>query len=174
MLGSASGSLPNHPGHPPAAPGGLVSLVPDLVLGPRKPLDIGELQQPGRTDTTRFFGTGSRVPMDWAASAIKPGRRSLHGTSMVHGRATCRSGYLPNRHGGEPRCGGAAWGRLARHQGTLSTRAHAEYGRDQAMGSPCYPDEGCFLAMDGSVLLDDPNAYLGRVLKGRGAPNHEL
>ena len=34
------------------------------------------------------------------------------------------------------------------------------------MGSPCYPDEGCFLAMgDGSVLLDDLNAYLGQVLK---------
>ena len=63
---------------------------------------------------------------------------------------------------------------LARYQGTLSTRAHAQYGRDQAMGSPCYPDEGCFLAMDGSVLLDDPNAYLGRVLKGRGVPNHQL
>ena len=87
MLGSASGSLPNHPGHPPAAPGGLVSLVPDLVLGPRKPLDIGELQQPGRTDTTRFFGTGSRVPMDWAASAIKPGRQSLNRTSMDRRRA---------------------------------------------------------------------------------------
>ena len=42
------------------------------------------------------------------------------------------------------------------------------------MGSPCYPDEGCFLAMDGSVLLDDPNAYLGRVLKGRGVPNQHL
>ena len=28
--------------------------------------------------------------------------------------------------------------------------------------------------MDGSVLLDDPNAYLGRVLKGRGVPNHDL
>ena len=25
-------------------------------------------------------------------------------------------------------------GNVARHQGTLSTRAHAEYGRDQAMG----------------------------------------
>ena len=56
----------------------------------------------------------------------------------------------------------------------ITTRAHAEYGRDQAMGSPCYPDEGCFLAMDGSVLLDDPNSYLGRVLKGRGVHNHEL
>ena len=83
MLGSASGSLPNYPGHPPAAPGGLGSLVPDLVLGPRKALDIGELQQPGRRGTTRFFGTGSRVPMDWAASAIKPGRRSLHRTSRT-------------------------------------------------------------------------------------------
>ena len=102
MLGSASGSVTNYPGHPPAAPGGLGSLVPDLVLGPRKALDIGELQQPGRRGTTRFFGTGSRVPMDWAASAIKPGRRSLHRTSMDGRRA--RSGYLPNRHGGEPRC----------------------------------------------------------------------
>ena len=83
MLGSASGSQANYPGHPPAAPGGLLSLVPDLVLGPRKVLDFGELQQPGRRGTTRFFGTGSRVPMDWAASAIKPGRRSLHRTSRT-------------------------------------------------------------------------------------------
>ena len=94
MLGSASGSLTNYPGHPPAAPGGLGSLVPDLVLGPRKALDIGELQQPGRRDTTRFFGTGSRVPMDWAASAIKPGRQSLNRTSMDGRRA--QSGYCPN------------------------------------------------------------------------------
>ena len=28
--------------------------------------------------------------------------------------------------------------------------------------------------MDGSVLLDDPNAYLGQVLKGRGVPNDEV
>ena len=87
MLGSASSSLANYPGHPPAAPGGLGSLVPDLVLGPRKALDIGELQQPGRRETTRFFGTGSRVPMDWAASAIKPGRQSLNRTSMDRRRA---------------------------------------------------------------------------------------
>ena len=83
MLGSASGSHANYPGHPPAAPGGLLSLVPDLVLGPRKVLDFGELQQPGRRGTTRFFGTGSRVPMDWAASAIKPARRSFHRTSRT-------------------------------------------------------------------------------------------
>ena len=57
-----------------------------LALGSRS-LDIGELQQPGRTDTTRFFGTGSRVPMDWAASAIKPGRRSLHRAGMDGRRA---------------------------------------------------------------------------------------
>ncbi len=82
--------------------GGLGSLVPDLVLGPRKPLDIGELQQPGRRDTTRFFGTGSRVPMDWAASAIKPGRQSLNRTSMDRRRG--QSGYCPNRHATRPRC----------------------------------------------------------------------
>ena len=86
MLGSASGSLTNYPGHPPAAPGGLGSLVPDLVLGPRKPLDIGELQQPGRRGTTRFFGTRSKVLMDWAASAIKFGHQVLKSTSG--GRAT--------------------------------------------------------------------------------------
>ena len=82
MLWRASGSHANYPGHPPAAPGGLGSLVPDLVLGPRKALDIGELQQPGRRGTTRFFGTRSKVLMDWAASAIKPGHRSLNRTSM--------------------------------------------------------------------------------------------
>ena len=102
MLGSASGSLPKYPGHPPAAPGGLGSLVPDLVLGPRKVLDIGELQQPGRTGTTRFFGTGSKVYIGWAASAIKPGRQSLNRTSMDRRRA--QSGYLPNRHATRPRC----------------------------------------------------------------------
>ena len=83
MLGSASGSQANYPGHPPAAPGGLLSLVPDLVLGPRKVLDFGELQQPGRRGTTRFFGTGSRVYIGWAASAIKPARRSFHRTSRT-------------------------------------------------------------------------------------------
>ena len=34
MLGSASGSLPKYPGHPPAAYWGLVSLVPDLNSWP--------------------------------------------------------------------------------------------------------------------------------------------
>ena len=87
MLGSASGSLTSYPGHPPAANEGLkMSPVPDFILGPRKALDIGELQQPGRRGTTRFFGTGSRVPMDWAASAIKFGHQVLKSTSG--GRAT--------------------------------------------------------------------------------------
>ena len=87
MLESASGSLPSYPGHPPAANEGLMSLVPDFILGPRKALDFGELQQPGRRGTTRFFGTRSKVSMDWAASAIKPGRRSLNRTSMDGRRA---------------------------------------------------------------------------------------
>ena len=86
MLESASSSLPSYPGHPPAANEGLMSLVPDFILGPRKALDFGELQQPGRRGTTRFFGTGSRVPMDWAASAIKFGHQVLKSTSG--GRAT--------------------------------------------------------------------------------------
>ena len=34
MLETASGSLPSYPGHPPAAYGGLVSLVPDLNSWP--------------------------------------------------------------------------------------------------------------------------------------------
>ena len=87
MLGSASSSLPSYPDHPPAANEGLMSLVPDFILGPRKALDFGELQQPGRRGTTRFFGTRSKVSMDWAASAIKPGRRSLNRTSMDGRRA---------------------------------------------------------------------------------------
>ena len=87
MLGSASGSLASYPGHPPAANEGLMSLVPDFILGPRKALDFGELQLPGRRGTTRFFGTRSKVSMDWAASAIKPGRRSLNRTSMDMRRA---------------------------------------------------------------------------------------
>ena len=41
--------------------------------------------------------------MDWAASAIKPGRPSLHRTSMDGRRA--RSGYLPRSDGVRPRCG---------------------------------------------------------------------
>ena len=82
MLESASGRLPSYPGHPPAAKEGLMSLLPDFILGPRKALDFGELQQPGRRGTTRF-GTGSRVPMDWAASASKPGRQSFHRTSRT-------------------------------------------------------------------------------------------
>ena len=86
MLVSASGSVANYPGHPPAAPGGLLSLAPDLVLGPRELLDSGELQQPGRRGTTRFFGTRSKVLMDWAASAIKFGHQVLKSTSG--GRAT--------------------------------------------------------------------------------------
>ena len=87
MLESASGSLPSYPGHPPAANEGLMSLVPDFILGPRKALDFGELQQPGRRGTTRFFGTRSKVSMDLTASAIKPGRRSLNRTSMDGRRA---------------------------------------------------------------------------------------
>ena len=86
MLESASGSLPSYPDHPPAANEGLMSLVPDFILGPRKALDFGELQQPGRRGTTRFFGTRSKVYIGWAASAINFGHQGLKSTSG--GRAT--------------------------------------------------------------------------------------
>ena len=55
-------------------------LIPDLILRPRKPLDFGELQQPVRRDMTRFFGTRSQVPTDWAAQAIKLERPRLNRT----------------------------------------------------------------------------------------------
>ena len=91
MLERASGSLANYPGHPPAAYGRLGYLVPDPILGAVKHVDFGELQQSGRKDTTRFFGTRSKVPMDWAALAIKPGRRSLQAPPHATGPATVGS-----------------------------------------------------------------------------------
>ena len=80
MLEHASGSLLD-PGRPPAAAGGLGSQEPDLVLGPRQPLDSGELQHAFRRDAIRSFGMRSKVCIDWAASAVKPDRRSLNCTS---------------------------------------------------------------------------------------------
>ena len=54
-------------------------------LGPRQPLDSGELQQAGRRDTTRSFGVRSKACIDWAASADTLGRRSLEWTSTPDG-----------------------------------------------------------------------------------------
>ena len=65
----------------------LESQVPDLVLGPRQPLDSGELQQAGRRDTTRSFGMRSKACIDWAASAVTPARQSLEWTSTDGRRA---------------------------------------------------------------------------------------
>eukprot|EP00964_Phaeocystis_antarctica_P125504 scaffold89156_cov36-Phaeocystis_antarctica.AAC.1 len=56
---------------PPAAAGGLRSQFPDLVLGPRQPLDCRQLQQAGRRVSTRSFDTRSKVFIDLAALAIK-------------------------------------------------------------------------------------------------------
>ena len=70
-------------------------LIPDLILRPRKPLDFGELQQPVRRDTTRFFGTRSQVPTDWAAQAIKLERPRLNRTSMDQRRR--RKGSVAGR-----------------------------------------------------------------------------
>jgi hypothetical protein len=66
---------PSYPGHPPAANEGLVSLVPDFILGPRRALD--SFRRAAAAWSKRYnpllFGTRSKASMDWAASAIQPG-----------------------------------------------------------------------------------------------------
>ena len=80
MLEHASGSQHIDPGRPPAAAGGLVShRCQTSFLAPSAAADSGELQQAGRRYTTRSFGMSSKVCIDWVASAITPGRRSLNG-----------------------------------------------------------------------------------------------
>ena len=61
MLFHASRSRYIDPGRPPAADGGLRSQYPDLVLGPRQPLDCRQLRQAGRRVSTRSFDTRSKV-----------------------------------------------------------------------------------------------------------------
>ena len=46
-----------------------------------------ELQQAGRRDTTRSFGMRSKACIDWAASAVTRGLRSLEWTSTDGRRA---------------------------------------------------------------------------------------
>ena len=67
---------------------------------------------------------------------------------------------------------GAPWGRLARHQATLSTSAHADHERDQGRVTPCYPDERCFLAWFGKSLWSFKNAFFGHVLNQPKLPKH--
>ena len=61
------------PGRPPAAAGGPRSQYPDLVLGAQQPLDCRQLRQAGQRVLTRSFDTRSKVSIDLAAVAIKPG-----------------------------------------------------------------------------------------------------
>ena len=102
MLEHASSSRHIDPGRPPAAVGGLVSQVPDLVLGPRQPLDSGELQQAGRRDTTRSFVMRSKACIDWAALAVTRGLRSLEWTSTDGRRA--RDALMSTTGAKMPRC----------------------------------------------------------------------
>ena len=71
MLFHASRSRYIDPGRPPAAAGGLRSQYPDLVLGPRQPLDCRQLRQAGRRVSTRSFDTRSKASIDLAALAVK-------------------------------------------------------------------------------------------------------
>ena len=89
--GKSSGKRGTALMHAPAADGGLVSLVPDLNSWPSEGARLRRAAAACvRRGTTRFFGSRSKVSMDWAASAIKPGRRSLHRTSMDGRRARAR------------------------------------------------------------------------------------
>ena len=65
------------------------------------------------------------------------------------------------------RSGMGQTGKASSHQLKLMPSKLREI-RDQAMGSPCYPDEGRFLVMDGRVLLDDPKMPFGARSSSRG------
>ena len=89
MLESASGSLPSYPGHPPAAYGGLVSLVPDLNSWPS---EGARLRRAAAAWSKRYD------PLLRHGVAVADGLGSLGyqtGTSEPqpdeHGRATCAS-----------------------------------------------------------------------------------
>ena len=87
MLESASGSLTSYPGHPPAAYGGLVSLVPDLNSWPSEGARLRRAAVAWSKRYDPLLRHEVKVSMDWTASAIKPGRRSLNRTSMGVRRA---------------------------------------------------------------------------------------
>ena len=88
MLFHAPRSRYIDPGRPPAAAGGLRSQYPDLVLGPRQPLDCRQLRQAGRRVSTRSFDTRSKASIDLAALAIKLAVGASHDDQ--------RTGYVHN------------------------------------------------------------------------------
>ena len=89
MLESASGSLPSYPGHPPAAYGGLVSLVPDLNSWPSE----GARLRRAAAAWSKRYDPLLRHGVEGADGLGSLGYQT--GTSEPqpdeHGRATCAS-----------------------------------------------------------------------------------
>ena len=75
-----SSSLTFDPDRSAAVVWGLRARLQDLVLGPLQPLESGGPWKASRRDETSFFATASKEPIGSAASATKPGHRSLDGT----------------------------------------------------------------------------------------------
>ena len=73
---------------------GLRARLQDLVLGPLQPLESGGPWKASRRDETSFFATASKEPIGSAASATKPGHRSLDWAAQAgHVASSCYRPY---------------------------------------------------------------------------------
>ena len=103
MLESASGSLPSYPGHPPAAYGGLVSLVPDLNSWPSE----GARLRRAAAAWSKRYDPLLRHEVEGVDGLGSLGHQT--GTSEPqpdeHGRATCASRAKGPHSRRMPRCG---------------------------------------------------------------------
>ena len=92
---------PSYPGHPPAANEGLVSLVPDFILGPRRALD--SFRRAAAAWSKRYnpllFGTRSKASMDWAEPRPSNRETTSEPQPDEHGRGDARV----TRKGPQPR-----------------------------------------------------------------------
>ena len=118
MLESASGSLTSYPGHPPAAYGGLVALVPDLNSWPSE----GARLRRAAVACSKRYDPLLRHEVEGVDGLDSLGHQT--GTSEPqtdeHGRATCawRDKGPPSRK--KPRC--ACGGKHASNNYKSSTR----------------------------------------------------
>ena len=103
MLGSASGSRTSYPGHPPAACGGLVSLVPDLSSWPSE----GARLRRAAVAWSKRYDPLLRHEVEGVDGLDSLGYQT--GTSEPqpdeHGRATCAWRDKGPQSRKKPRCG---------------------------------------------------------------------
>ena len=100
MLESASGSLPSYPGHPPAAYGGLVSLVPDLNSWPSEGARLRRAAAAWskrydpllRHEVEGVDGLGSLGYQVWAPGPQIDERRTRNMTRVAKGQSAPRRG----------------------------------------------------------------------------------